>query len=612
MQVHRDKHDESPRPKILSLFSGIGGLDLGFTASGFEIVGMVEWNHDACETMRANFGPTANIVEADINDVQPESLYAGSVDFFIGGPPCQTFSAIGRRAGGAPGRLDDRGDLFTQYCRLLKHYKPKGFLFENVRGILSSNKGQDWLVIREAFEELGYRLSYRVMDAAGFGVAQHRERVILVGLRDDQSFHFPRPVCGPDSTAKLPYLSAANALKDIQHEEQIEDLFNAGGKYDHLLAEVPPGGNYLHYTSEMGHAEPKFAWRSKFSDFLHKASPSTPVKTIVASMGRYSGPFHWESRRMSIGELKRLQGFPDDFTLSGGRTSKVRQIGNSVVPPFARYLALAVAKQVFNQDIEVELIAEDVTLSFDSRKGTKAGLTRQKRLKIIDDDVNLLFTDTDDNDSSLKTQANHTMVLKFPVQALSTSQSSGLEQYRVEESITDGAARIRAFGSEEGRHLSSGNLEITFSRNAIPGISSLTIELELANSRHTSSLWDLAHDFVSRHSSYPSLHELYGHFTEPNPRFAVKKFTLTKSDSPLTDLLTWMATEPICDKVWPLTKLNAFGLDFAEDRALAELLRSNRIDYRSNQTNARIPVGHFRICYPYTIPLDRKSFIRVA
>ena len=610
--MRENDYDDSPRPKVLSLFSGIGGLDLGFTASGFDIVGMVEWNHDACETLRINFGPTANIVEADINDVQPESLYDGSVDFFIGGPPCQTFSAIGRRAGGAPGRLDDRGDLFTQYCRLLKHYKPKGFLFENVRGIVSSNKGQDWLVIREAFEQLGYRLSYRVMDAAGFGVAQHRERVILVGLRDDQSFQFPRPVVGPDSTSKLPYLSAADALKGVKHHEPVEHLFNLGGKYDHLLADVPPGGNYLHFTSEMGHSEPKFAWRSKFSDFLHKAAPDTPVKTIVASMGRYSGPFHWDSRRMSIGELKRLQGFPDNFTLCGGRTSKVRQIGNSVVPPFARYLALAVAKQVFSTDVQIDLIAEDVTLSFDSRKGTKAGVTRQKRLKIIGDDANLLFAYTDETDPGSKTQSKNSMNLQFQVRALSTSKNQGFETYRVDESITDGVARIRAFGNESEKNLASGKIEIAFSRHAIPGITALIIQVEGANVRHTSSLWDLAHDFVSRHSSYPSLHELYGHFTEPKPRFTVKQFILSDADSSFADLLTWMATESMCYQVWPLSKLEEFGLEYADDRAFAELLRSNRIDYRSNLTNARIPAGHFRICYPYTIPLDRKSFIKVA
>ena len=139
---------EKRPPRVLSLFSGIGGLDLGFERAGFEVVAMVEWDSDCCKTLNFNkdnfFSPNAKVIEADITKISTSEIYEGEIDFIIGGPPCQTFSAIGRRAGGASGRLDSRGDLFEQYCRLLEHFQPKGFMFENVRGILSTNKGQDW------------------------------------------------------------------------------------------------------------------------------------------------------------------------------------------------------------------------------------------------------------------------------------------------------------------------------------------------------------------------------------------------------------------------------------------------------------------------------------
>ena len=212
----------------------------------------------------------------DICDFTGDNI--GKVDFIIGGPPCQTFSAAGRRANGVSGTMDTRGVLFREYARLLNILSPKGFLFENVYGIIGAQGGRAWQEIREAFSNLGYRLYYRILDAADYGVPQHRERLIIVGLKEG-IFKFPRPTHGPDSLDKTQHYTAAIAIKDVISRES--DISNKlTGRYAKLLEDIPPGLNYSFYTEEMGHPNPIFAWRSKFSDFLYKADPDMPVRTI--------------------------------------------------------------------------------------------------------------------------------------------------------------------------------------------------------------------------------------------------------------------------------------------------------------------------------------------
>lgn len=302
---------------VLSIFSGAGGLDIGFHLEGFDIKACIEIDEDACRTLELNKPKYINdntlIFCNDITTLDPEFILnkIGSVDFIIGGPPCQSFSAAGRRAGGVYGINDTRGSLFWYYAQFLKSFKPKGFLFENVKGILHSNKTTDWGIIKQSFEELGYALSYQILDAADFGVPQHRERIIMVGLLDSMSFKFPRPVFGPNSRNKTPYITPRIAFSDIDNPHEVVSQYR--GKYGHLLEDIPPGSNYSFYTERMGHSSPLFAWRSKFSGFLYKLDPDEPSKTLVANQGMYDGPFHWMNRKLSINELLRLQGFPLDY-----------------------------------------------------------------------------------------------------------------------------------------------------------------------------------------------------------------------------------------------------------------------------------------------------------
>lgn len=375
-KIHEYFLDTITKPiRVLSLFSGVGGLDIGFHQAGFTVVEMVEIEKQFSETLTINsesgrLFEGSKPVNIDICEYDPNHL--GEINFIIGGPPCQTFSSAGRRAHGVLGTDDQRGVLFREYVRLLEKLRPEGFLFENVYGIEGAQGGEPWREIVQSFSEIGYKLEYRVLDAADYGVPQHRERLIIVGTRT-KTFKFPKPTHGPDSFGYFPHESASKALKGLTDVKELNNIEGIGGRYGHLLPEIPPGLNYSYYTEKMGHPSPIFAWRSKFSDFLYKADPTTPVRTIKAQGGKYTGPFHWNSRPFTVAELKRLQTIPDDFEVTGSVQRSVQQIGNSVPPQFARVLGIAVMNQVFGIPLPapLPLLKTGEELTFRKRKREK-------------------------------------------------------------------------------------------------------------------------------------------------------------------------------------------------------------------------------------------------
>lgn len=355
--------------RTLSLFSGGGGLDIAFHDAGFDIVQMVEVEAKYAETLKANARrgmvlASTDVLCMDVREYVPDADL--SVDFIIGGPPCQTFSAAGRRAAGVAGTTDPRGNLFQEYVRILGLLQPRGFLFENVYGITGAQNGRAWKDIRAAFKDAGYTIYHRVLDAADYGAPQHRERLFIVGVRDGQ-YQFPQPTHGPDSPDSQPFYTAGEAVRgaDIAGVSQ-----GVRGRYGELLTNIPPGLNYSFYTKEMGHPAPVFGWRSKFSDFLYKADPMAPVRTIKAQGGQYTGPFSWENRPFSIAELKRLQTIPDSYEIVGGRQVSIEQIGNSVPPQIGRILALSILHQVMGVSLPgaMPYLDERRALGFRRRK----------------------------------------------------------------------------------------------------------------------------------------------------------------------------------------------------------------------------------------------------
>jgi len=356
----------------LSLFSGGGGLDIAFHDAGFKVLEMVEIDERFAATLKANAESGgvfhgAAVRCMDINDYVVSEGF--KVDFIIGGPPCQTFSAAGRRAAGVKGTSDPRGTLFEQYVRILRALRPRGFLFENVYGITGAEGGEAWKEIQRTFRESGYTIHWRVLDAADYGVPQHRDRLFIVGLRDDEGkYLFPYPTHGPDSKTPRPFYSAGEAILGAAQEDSTSLKIN--GRWGHLISDIPPGLNYSFYTPKMGHPNPVFAWRSKFSDFMYKADPDVPVRTVKAQGGLYTGPFSWENRHFSVAEMKRLQTFPDDYEVVGTRQVCIQQIGNSVPPQIGRMLALSILHQVFGvtPPFPMHYLPEHRTLGFRTRK----------------------------------------------------------------------------------------------------------------------------------------------------------------------------------------------------------------------------------------------------
>lgn len=341
----------------LSLFSGAGGLDLGVEQAGFSVAAAVEINADAADTMEKNFPHLATVVRDDIMSVSTRGLlrqagFGGHERprLLIGGPPCTPFSKSGfwldwKRAG-----LDPKASLLQAYTRVLAEARPEAFLLENVYALTYNNRqsGPAFQRLLREVDEAGYRSTWSVLNAADFGVPQARPRLVLVGVPKGRPLpELPTPTHGGRwerrriGHATNPHVSTGEALADLDAPAEPEEAVT--GRYGHLLAEIPPGGNYLHYTEKRGHLQPQFEWRSRYWSFLLKLDPQRPSPTIQAQPGPYVGPFHWENRRLRVPELRRLFGFPDDFTFVGSRTSVQAQLGNSVPPPLGRIVAEAIA-----------------------------------------------------------------------------------------------------------------------------------------------------------------------------------------------------------------------------------------------------------------------------
>jgi DNA (cytosine-5)-methyltransferase 1 len=353
--------------RAFSLFAGAGGLDLGVEQAGYQVIYAIENDPIAVETLNRNrtrfFQALPETEPLDIKALDPRAvmqqlgLRAGEVDLLVGGPPCVAFSKSGfhleyKRAG-----RDPRASLLDDYLRFLQELMPAAFLMENVFGLAYQNQSAAFFKrLRTGIRQLGYSISYAVLNAADYGVPQNRQRLFLIGARDARPLALPEPThWGEHERRKrphyadrlLPHVTTGQVLEGLRTEPELGE--EVGGKYGHLLAGIPPGENYLHYTAERGHPEPLFKWRTRYWTFLLKLSPHRPAPTIQGQPGPYVGPFHWDNRRLRVGELKRLQGFPDAYDFLGTRRSIQLQVGNSVPPPLAAAVTTSIRQQLEGQ-----------------------------------------------------------------------------------------------------------------------------------------------------------------------------------------------------------------------------------------------------------------------
>ena len=342
--------------KVISLYSGAGGIDYGLEAAGFTTAVALDFDKDCCLTLRGNRGWP--VIEGAITNVTTKQILktaqsrVGEIDLLAGGPPCQPFSKAGYWANGDSLRLDDpRATTIAEYLRVLEQALPKTFLLENVEGMSFSGKNEALDLILSTIEKINrkhktnYRPTFKVVKAAEYGVPQMRSRFIMVGARDGTIFKFPRITHGSgESGLRLkPFNTAWDAIGDVEPED-FEDLA-VRGKWADLLPSIPEGNNYLWHT-DRGGGLPLFGWRRCYWTFLLKLAKDRPSWTIQAQPGPAVGPFHWENRRLSMRELCRLQTFPDDVNISGGMGAIQKQVGNAVPSLLAEILGREIKTQL--------------------------------------------------------------------------------------------------------------------------------------------------------------------------------------------------------------------------------------------------------------------------
>jgi DNA (cytosine-5)-methyltransferase 1 len=343
--------------KLVSLFSGGGGLDLGLEAAGFETVFATDIDHHSCLTLERGkeragklglpFLRHATIKQADVLELNSVDLMKqagvkpGETDLLAGGPPCQAFSVFGKRLGIG----DPRGQLPKQYLRLLVDLRPKAFMFENVFGLLTIHGGDTFKELCEQLSNpadgLSYKLSVYRLNAADYGVPQFRDRVFIIGTKSGKALKDIPVLCGNESELKggaalLARRTVGDALKTI-----------------------PPLGEKLANHTSRDHSE-RIVERYKAlvhgerdsKTRINKLDPNRPSYTIIVGSDKGGGKGHvhpFEPREVSPRESARMQTFPDWWEFSGTSRHPIRQVGNAVPPILAAVIGREIAHQVFKR-----------------------------------------------------------------------------------------------------------------------------------------------------------------------------------------------------------------------------------------------------------------------
>jgi DNA (cytosine-5)-methyltransferase 1 len=311
----------------IELFAGAGGLALGIERAGFNTLGLIEYDKDAADTLKYN-RKSWNVIHNDIANIsgldltEYFGLESGELGLLSGGAPCQSFSYAGKRLG-----LDDaRGTLFYHYALFLQKLQPKMFLFENVRGLLTHDGGRTYETILKIFSDTGYTIQKDVLNAWDFGVAQKRERLITVGIRNDLvgeiHFEFPKPH------------KYKPVLRDV-----LQDVPDSAGTpysdYKRKIFElVPPGGYWRDIAPDIAKEYMKSCWNMEGgrTGILRRLSMDEPSLAVLTSPSqKQTDRCHpLEARPFTIRENARCQSFPDDWVFCGSVGSQYKQVGNAV------------------------------------------------------------------------------------------------------------------------------------------------------------------------------------------------------------------------------------------------------------------------------------------
>ena len=323
--------------KIISTFTGAGGLDIGFHGDfeyldtffprlKFDTKVAIDINKDACKTLENDnkYFKNTQVLNENIIDFDYKKISNENFDVLLGGFPCVTFSVVGKQAGV---KDDINGKLYERYASYVEYFKPKVFLAENVKGILSANKGEAVKIIKKRFENTGYKLKIFLVNFADFGVPQLRERVLFVGIRKDIETDF----IPPEFTHKNKHLNSLVAFKDIDKNCINNNFININKLTRKKIDAIPEGGNFKDLP-------PHLAVKGLMSNIYRRLDRNKPAYTLIASGGGGTWHYHYdEPRPLTNRERARLQSFPDDLKFIGTNTEVRRQIGNAV-PPVGIYL----------------------------------------------------------------------------------------------------------------------------------------------------------------------------------------------------------------------------------------------------------------------------------
>lgn len=351
--------------RVLSLFTGAGGLDLGLEAAGFEPALCVELDLQARATLKKNRPAWVLAQPGDIHALSPTQVLAQAsakpreLSLLAGGPPCQPFSKSSYWAGGDTARLrDPRAKTLNAYLNVVEATLPKVLLLENVKGLAYQGKDEGLKLLELGLQKINkaHRTNYQgkifSLNAAHFGVPQHRERVFMVASIDGKDFVPPAATHGEGLSR---FVTAWDAIGDLDGDDS-PDL-KATGKWADLLPSIPEGENYLWHTprNKKPGAEPLFGWRTRYWSFLLKLAKNLPSWTIQALPGPATGPFHWRNRELSVDELARLQTFPRDYKFEGDHRAARRQIGNAVPAAIGELLGKSIRRQFFSEEVSSAL-----------------------------------------------------------------------------------------------------------------------------------------------------------------------------------------------------------------------------------------------------------------
>ncbi|WP_106199278.1 MULTISPECIES: DNA cytosine methyltransferase [Hallerella] len=327
IKTTKDTHKLQKKFSCIELFAGAGGLALGIEKAGFNALGLVEFDKDASDTLKKN-RPNWRVIHDDVKNISCLNLQEyfgikrGELDLLSGGAPCQSFSYAGKRLG-----LEDaRGTLFYHYAKFLEQLQPKMFLFENVKGLLSHDKGRTYKTILEIFETCGYKIQKQVLNAWDYGVAQKRERLITIGIRNDliekTHFEFPTP----------------HKYKPVLRDILLDCPKSEGTPYSaykkKIFEMVPPGGYWRDIPEDIAKEYMKSCWNMEGgrTGILRRLSLDEPSLTVLTSPSqKQTDRCHpLEARPFTIRENARCQSFPDNWKFCGSVGQQYKQVGNAV------------------------------------------------------------------------------------------------------------------------------------------------------------------------------------------------------------------------------------------------------------------------------------------